>query len=250
MNNNDKFLIDLSLGRITDVSNELDKCTIEELEKLAEVEWDFFYTRGEPFFNLGKSFSKIAALHRKKKLNEQFVFNKKNIQAIVKVDQLFKSTCQLLKREVQKEYNNLMAREKQNPNYFYFQIKARITIHSYETKFMNTFLDWADYDHIDTLNNSPHPSSFQFTLSTNKEIWPENIDELPIFDFTTNFSNKLGDNKILAEHHIGYAFYSYYSESLLSLKDMLLINVLHLEITPHIEFLVPLQNNNFKTKQK
>ena len=47
---------------------------------------------------------------------------------------------------------------------------------------------------------------------------------------------------MLAEQHIGYAFYKFYSESLFSLQDMLEINGLEVEITPHFTVGVSLKN--------
>jgi len=221
------FIKELSRGRMTVVRNRLNKCSIEEL---AVMEWN-------PY--LGETFYNITALHRKKKLNKQFVFNQKNIQAIVNLDQLFKETCRQLKSEVQKEFNNLMEREKQNANTFFFFIEACIKIGSFKS--FNSFLDCAYSVYNESLSLYDK-SPFQFELSTNEECWTNKIDELPIFDFITNFSDKLADNNILTEHHIGYAFYEFYSESLFSLQDMLEINTLEAVITPHFTLKVSLQN--------
>ena len=223
---------ELSRGRMAVVLDILNKCSIEELEELAVMEWN-------PY--LGETLYNVTMLCRKKKLNEQFVFIPKNIQAIVNLDQLFKETCRQLKNEVEKEFNNLMEREKQNPNTFFFFIEACITIGSYKSFTFNSFLDCAHNVYNESLSFYDE-SRFRFELSTNEECWPDKIDELPIFDFVTNFSYKLTNNNMLAEHHIGYAFYNFYSESLFSLQDMLEIDTLEVEITPHFTVKVSLQN--------
>jgi len=61
---------ELNRGKIEVVLDILNNCSIEKLEELAAMEWN-------PY--LGETLYNITMLHRKKKLNEQFVFSQENI---------------------------------------------------------------------------------------------------------------------------------------------------------------------------
>ena len=78
---------ELSRGKMTVVLDILNNFSIAELEELAVMEWN-------PY--LGETLYNITMLHRKKKLNEQFVFSQENIQVIICLDQVFKESCRFL----------------------------------------------------------------------------------------------------------------------------------------------------------
>lgn len=209
-----KLIQDLNCGKVAAVHDKLNNYSIEKLEEIAEMNNSY----------LGEMLFKMTAFSRKKKMDEQFDFNQENIHAIIRLDQAFKECCRQLKNEAEKLFIRLSERSERNNNRFHFFIDTCMQIGT--LKCFNPFLD-CSHDVYDK-------SLFSFSIYENEDLGGlEDFKKLPFFDFTTNYADKLTDNNILVEHHIGYAFYTFYSESILSLQDVLEINSVEAEIVPH-----------------
>jgi len=209
------YRINGDFTRGKNVFMELENFTIEELEQLANIGWDDRF--GDVLYCM---FMRC----RKKKMNRQFTFNQENINAIVRLEQKFKKCFRQLKIEAENEFSRLLER-KNNDSKFYFSVNGRIKIGA-----ANSFLDLAHSFCDECFCN--------FTLTTHEGCGLEKAKR--IFDFDTNYVDKIGLNSALIESigladcHLGYAFYRFYSESLFSLQDMLEIDSINAEITTHV----------------
>ena len=184
-----------------------DTYTEKELEKLASFGWE--NVAGEELF-------KILMQCRKRKMDKLFVFNEENIRAIVHIDDKLKNNCDRLQKEIKSEIYRLLERKKSDINLFP-HIQGHINIHAGEP-----MLDCA-------LSYNECLLWFSRAIFNSSDI--EKINQLKIFDFATNYADKIGTNKNeLAGRHIGYAFYTLYSESYLSLQDIVEIVTVEGEI--------------------
>jgi len=159
--------------------------------------------------------------HRKEKLNQQFTFNKDNIEAIVRIDKYFKESCQKLKEEAERESNRLFDRLKAN------EIRT-FTLYGSIIPCIDNYL----------LNNIPceqRKETLTFQMNTPVEKDMEN--SVSIFDITTNYADKIDMfNNELSGRHIGYAVYKLYSDSCFSLQDIIKISDIESEILSQQEF--------------
>jgi hypothetical protein len=162
---------------------------------------------------------------RKRKLDKQFIFSLENINAIVQIDQQLKICCQLLKTEAESEFTRLIEREQTVEEKIVFHIDGFININAGEP-----FLENA-------LSFNENLLSFSLIMhGDNIEI--EKISQQPLFNFTTNYSPLIGkNNNKLSDYHIGYALYTLYSKSCLSLQDIVEIVGIEGEVQPRYRFL-------------
>ena len=72
-----KYLTYLHCGRYGFTYDELDQHSVEELETMANFGWSD---------DISEELYEIFMLRRKRKLNQQFVFNQETIQEIVELD--------------------------------------------------------------------------------------------------------------------------------------------------------------------
>ena len=213
-----QLLREFRKGNATAIHNILDRYSMDELEELGQLE-NAPYNEWEHL-----SLYRIIMYHRKKRLNEQFVFNQGNVNAILHKDMLFKKCCQQLLFEAENEYNRLLEQKKVNANTFFFHIDGSIRV-------------WGDNSFIDCLASYDN-SLFDLDLtgSTHENSAQKELRKLPIFDFATNYVDKIIDNSELATGHVGYAFYKFYSESFFSLQDILEIKTFEAIIIPHLRY--------------
>jgi hypothetical protein len=192
---------ELKCGKIIAVHDRLNNYSIEELEKITIMEWN--PCSEETLFNM---LFKMTAFCRKKKIDEQFEFNQENIHAIIRLDQALKDCCRRLKDEAENQFIHLSERAEENPDRYHFFIDTCIKIGT--MKCFNPFLD---------CSHDIYESLFSFSIYENEDLGGlGDFKKLPIFDFVTNYADKITNTNMLAEHHIGYGFYTFYSESLLS----------------------------------
>jgi hypothetical protein len=78
--------------------------------------------------------------------------------------------------------------------------------------------------------------SFSITMHS-ENLNPEKIDQLSLLDFKTNYADKIeSSNNKLGNYHIGYAFYTLYSQSYLCLQDIVEIVGIEGEIKSRYRF--------------
>jgi len=199
--------------------------TIEELEQLIRMCWDDDEGRVS-CVNRGE-LCRILLNLRKEKLDKQFVFSQENILAICRIDEQLKSCCRQLKEDVEIEIFRLLERKEKKANTFSFSIGGKIDISIGNSLLENSFHVKESLLHL----LSFHSTANKTTVHSPNIVNIENICQLPIFDFTTNYADRIGNNCIvpeifgirfenLADCHIGYAFYKLYRESYLSLQDI------------------------------
>jgi len=161
-------------------------------------------------------------LLRKRKINEQLIFNQETIQAIVDLDKKLTNYCRELKNEAESLFSQIQEYKRGR-----FNLNSKIIIDGNDS-----FIDCG----ISVMND--HLLSFGIT-SCDKI---ENLNLHAIFDFNSNFTDKIlpfSTQQViksfdrLAGCHIGYAFYELYHNSCLSLQDMLEIKGLQREIDIH-----------------
>lgn len=205
-----KYLDYLRCGRYGFTYEELDQHSIEELEILASFGWSDA---------VSEELYEIFMLRRKRKLNQQFVFNQKTIQAIVDLDKKLTNYCRELKNEAESLFRQMQENKREN-----FNLEGKIKIDG-----NGLFIDCG----LSVMND--HLLSFGIT--SRDKI--ENINLQMIFDFNRNYADKILSYSTqqviktfdeLAGCRIGYAFFELYSKGCLSLQDMLEIQGLQREI--------------------
>jgi len=184
-----------------DYSSKLDTHSLEELEEFAYYLWN---DEIKDYWN-GR-FLGVIMYNRKSKLNQQFIFNKDSIEAIVHIDKQLKKCCQKLKEETEKEFIRLFERQKAN------EIKS-FAIYGSIIPYNNNFI----------LSNVPRDYREEIlTFQLEPPFEKDNINLVSIFDITTNYADEIGlYNSELTSHHVGYAFYKLHSDSCLSLQDII-----------------------------
>ena len=189
----------------------LQEYTIEELEQLACLGWED---------DASEKLFKILMHLRKQKMNEQFIFNRRNILAILHIDEQLKICCRQLKEDAENEFFRLLERKEKNKSSFFFFINAYIDIFT-GSSLLDSSLD-------------VNGKLLSIYLGTREKDRPENMSRLPIFDFAANYADCIGNNcNNLTDNHIGFAFYKLYKESYLSLQDIIEIITIYGKIEPH-----------------
>jgi len=208
-----KYLDHLRCGKYGFTYEELDRHSVEELETLANFGWSD---------EVSEEMYEIFMLRRKRKLNEQFVFNQETIQAIVDLDKKLKDYCRELQNEAESLFRQMQEHKREN-----FNLNGNIKIDG-----NGSFIDCG----LSVMND--HLLSFGIT--SRDKI--ENLNLQTIFDFNKNYADKILSYSTqqvvktfdeLSGCHIGYAFYELYHKSCLSLQDMLEIQGLQREINIH-----------------
>lgn len=210
-----ELLLDLvEQGKNGLASIEANKYTVEKLEQLTTLGWE--NEAGEELF-------KILMLCRKEKLNSQFIFDNENIGTIIHIDQQLRICCQILKKELENEFFRLLERKKADKNFIPY-ICGFITINAGES-----LLELS-------LSLNENLLSFSITIHGDN-LNTEKIDQLSLFDFKTNYADKIeSSNNKLTSCHIGYAFYTLYSQSYLCLQDIVEIVGIEGEIKSRYHF--------------
>jgi len=208
-----KYLDYLRCGRYGFTYEELDQYSVEELEILANFGWSD---------RISEELYEIFMLRRKRKLNEQFVFNQETIRAIVDLNKKLTDYCRELKNEVESLFSQMQEYKREN-----FNLNGKIKIDG-----NGSFIDCG----LSVMND--HLLSFGIT--SRDKI--ENLNLQAIFDFNSNYADKIlsfSTQQViktfdeLAGCRIGYAFFELYSKGCLSLQDMLEIQGLQREIDIH-----------------
>ncbi|MCL2311104.1 MAG: hypothetical protein FWC41_01255 [Firmicutes bacterium] len=224
----ENYLDYLRCGRYGFTYEELDQYTVEELETLASFGWSD---------QIGEELYEIFILRRKRKMNEQFVFNQKNINAIVQINQQLTDGCRQLKHEAETEFSRLLERRRADPNNFFFSLTCKIDIGG-----SDSFLDCA----ISVMDDS------LLFLALNGLDDMTTINLLPIFDFNRNYADKILTYRTeqamkafsqLVGGNIGFAFYKLYHDSCMSLQDILGI----VSIGCRVEHSYSIIQNRFRT---
>lgn len=197
-----KCLDYLRCGAYSCAYKEVDKYSIEELEALANFGWSD---------SIGEELYSILMRCRKGKLNEQFFFNEKSIQAIIELDQKLKACCRKLKEDVKGAFSQMIEQERK-----YFCVQGYIKIDG-----ANSFVDCG----LSVLDEGILQSCY---LNRKNKI--EDVNLSPMFDFQRNYAEEIFSHdtrQAMKAHseiydcHIGYAFRQLYQNSCLSLQDML-----------------------------
>ena len=205
-----KYLTYLHCGRYGFAYDKLDQHSVEELETMANFGWSD---------DISEELYEIFMLRRKRKLNQQFVFNQETIQEIVELDKKLTNYCRELKKETEELYNQM-----QEQNRYYFTINGEVVVQG-----CSPFIDCA----LTSINEN----LLSFSISSLDGI--EHLNLISIFNFERNYADKiLSYNtqkavKIFDEAricHIGYPFFLLYRKSCLSLYDILEICGLQKEI--------------------
>jgi len=208
-----KYLDYLRCGKYGSIYEELDQHLVDELETLANFGWSD---------EVSEELYEIFMLRRKRKLNEQFVFNQETIRAIVDLDKKLKDYCRELKNEAESLFRQMQEYKREN-----FNLEGKIKING-----NGSFIDCG----LSVMNDQ----LLSFSITSRDE--KESLNLLPIFDFGRNYADKILSYStqqvvktfdVLTGCHIGYAFFSLYRESCLSLQDMLEICGLQREIYIH-----------------
>lgn len=196
-----KYLDYLRCGKYGFTYEELEQHSVEELETLANFGWSD---------EISEELYRIFMLRRKRKLNQQFVFNKETIQAIIELDKKLTNYCRELKSEAESLYCQMQEQKREN-----FNLEGKIEING-----NGSFIDCG----LSVLND--HLLSF----SLNSCDGIENLNLQTIFNFDNNYADKILSYSTqqviktfddLAGCRIGYAFFELYHKSCLSLQDML-----------------------------
>ena len=194
----EKYLDYVRCGRYGFTYETLDSHSIEELEALANFGWSD---------ETGEELYEIFIRRRKRKMNMQFVFNKENINAIVRVDKQLKECCRQLKKETENLFNYMLEQKRER-----FTIFGNINI-SAGTEFLDCVLSVLN-EHL-----------LFFSLCQD-----EDINTRSIFNFDRNYVDKvLSYNtqrmtsafNVSEDCHIGFAFYELYQKGCLSLQDII-----------------------------
>jgi len=205
-----KYLDYLRCGRYGFTYEELDQHSIEELETLANFGWSD---------GISEELYEIFMLRRKRKLNEQFVFNRETIQAIVDLNNKLTDYCQELKNEAESLFRQMQENKREK-----FTLEGKIKIDG-----NGSFIDCG----LSVMNEN----LLSFSITSRDKI--ENLNLQTIFDFNSNYADKIlsfSTQQViktfdeLAGCRIGYAFFELYCKSCLSLQDMLEIQGLQREI--------------------
>ncbi|HOG19294.1 MAG TPA: hypothetical protein PKW37_02465 [Salinivirgaceae bacterium] len=205
-----KYLTYLHCGRYGFTYDELDQHSVEELETMADFGWSD---------DISEELYEILMLRRKRKLNQQFVFNRETIQEIVELDKKLTNCCRELRKETEELYNQM-----QEQNRYNFTINGEVVVQG-----SGPFIDCA----LTSINEN----LLSFSISSRDGI--EQLNLISIFNFERNYANRiLSYNteravKVFDETrscHIGYPFFLLYRKSCLSLYDILEICGLQKEI--------------------
>jgi hypothetical protein len=226
-----------------DFTFELENYSVEELEKLADASWQNDDEAQELF--------RLILKYRKRKLNQQFVFNQENIDKIVRLNEQLKDSFKQMQNEVKQEFLRLNERTKANEiDGFCLDCTGSIL-----AEFPCKDVSISDYAFLPHAYSILNGNLLSASFSSNSDI--EQIRQCKLFDFSTNFAEKIGtgtvrfktdkdgkksisagvewlSNKELAQCHIGYVFYKLYSDSCFSLSDMLQIYSVRSEITARL----------------
>jgi len=185
------------------LKSALDEKSTEELEQLIEFAWE--QDNKEDNYDNGYLCGMLSN-YRKEKLNSQFVFNKENIEKIVRVDKQLKECCKQLKKETENLFNYMLGQKRES-----FTIFGNINISA-----GTEFLDCA----LSVLNE--HLLGFSLCQD-------EDINMRSIFNFDRNYADKVlsyntqrmtSAYNASEDYHIGFAFYEIYQKGCLSLQDI------------------------------
>jgi len=208
--NYQKYLDYLRCGIYGFTYEELDQHSIEELETLANFGWTD---------EVSEELYKIFMLRRKRKLNQQFVFNQETILTIVDLDKKLTNYCRELKKEAESLFRQMQEQKREN-----FNLDGKIKING-NGSFIDCGLSVLS-DHL-----------LSFSINSREEI--KNLNLQKIFDFDRNYADKVLSYNTqqvaktldeLAGCRIGFAFFELYRESCLSLQDILELQGLQREI--------------------
>ena len=206
----EKYLDYIRCRRYGFTYEELDSHSIKELETLAN-----FGVCDE----MGEELYEIFIHRRKRKMNMQFVFNKENINAIVRVDKQLKECCRQLKKETENLFDYMLEQKRER-----FSIGGNIKI-------------WGGNEFLDCALSMLDECLLSFSLSDREEI-----NFMSIFNFDKNYANKVlsynTQKKMIIYNalegcHIGYAFYKLYRNGCLSLQDIIECDSVHSEVDLH-----------------
>ena len=205
----EKYFDDVCCGKRHFAWSELgEHHSVEELETLAGFGWSD---------DAGEDLYRIFILRRRTKMNMQFVFNKENIEAIVRVDKRLKECCRQLKEETEKLCNFMSEQERG------FDVSGTINIRkNNDDSFFDCAISVLDYNLL------------SFVCRDIRDI-----DHLAFFNFDRNYADKVlsynTQRMMVASNafeggHIGYAFYELYRNGCLSLQDIVDDIEFHMEI--------------------
>jgi len=201
-----KYLDYLRCGRYGFTYDKLDQHSVEELETLANIGW---------YDDIGEELYEIFMLRRKRKLNQQFVFNRESICAIVDLDKKLTDCCRELKKEAESLFLQMQEHKREK-----FTIEGKISIRGNDS-FIDCGLSFMN-DHL-----------LSFSINSFRD-GIDGFNHLPIFNFDRNYADKILSINIqqvaktfdkLAVCRIGYAFFTLYREGCLSLQDMFEIGI-------------------------
>jgi hypothetical protein len=204
------YLDYLRCGRYGFTYEELDQHSVEELETLANFGWSD---------DVSEELYEIFMLRRKRKLNQQFVFNQETIRAIVDLNKELTDNCRKLKKEAESLFLQMQEQKREN-----FRLNGQINFNG-----NNEIIDCG----LSCMNNN----LLSFGIDSRDGI--EGLNIWSIFNFDRNYADKVLSYHTqraivnldkLADCHIGFAFFYLYRKSCLSLQDMLEIQGLQREI--------------------
>mgnify|MGYP001160691511 CR=1 FL=1 len=213
-----KYLDYVRCGKYGLTYDKLDIHSIEELETLANFGWN-----NDDSEDLYGIFIRL----RKRKMNTQFVFNKENIEVIIRTDKQLKECCQQLRKETESLLNHMLEQRR-----VHFLITGNINITT-----GSSFLDCA----VSVLDEN----LLSFSLRNDEDISTKSI-----FNSDTNFADKMLSNKTqrmmsacnsLKDFHIGFAFFELYRKSCLSFQDI--VESIGIQSEMHLHY-------NFSTSDK
>ncbi len=205
-------------GKYGFIYDKLDSHSIEELETLANFGWN--NDDSEDLYG-------IFIRRRKRKMNTQFVFNKENMEAIIRTDKQLKEWCQQLRKESESLLNYMLEQGRVQ-----FRITGKLNITT-----GSSFLDCA-FSVLDE-------NLLSFSLHNDEDISTKSI-----FNFDTNFAEKIlsyNTQKMMSacnplkECHIGFTFFELYRKSCLSLQDI--VDSIEIQSEMHLHY-------NFSTSDK
>lgn len=213
-----KYLDYVRCGKYGCTYDKLDSHSIEELEALANFGWN--NDDSEDLYG-------IFIRRRKRKINTQFVFNKENIEAIIRIDKQLKECCQQLRKETETLLNHMLEQGR-----VHFCITGNLNIST-----GSSFLDCA----LSVLDEN----LLSFSLRNDEDISTKSI-----FNFDTNFADKMLSYNTqrmmytcnpLKDCHIGFTFFELYRKSCLSLQDI--VESIGIQSEMHLHY-------NFSTSEK
>lgn len=201
-----KLLNLLKDGNIATITASLENHSLEKLQKFIDYSYEDEISE-DLFIMLLQS--------RKQKMDKHFVYNKGNISAILQMEQKLKGQCIELKKETKNELKRITEHIKLDNKYMY-EISGSINLNCGEPLLEHAF--------------SFHNYILSFQFAANIDIEIKKIDDLPIFDFETNFADKISHKKLM-NLHISFPFFTFFDKSYLSLQDISEIVAFSNEIT-------------------